>query len=57
MKLKYVRVDSYDGEIHFILQNEPQVSENPQEPNLFDEIEAVKITKREAQRQLLLIHA
>lgn len=54
-KVKAVRVDSSDGETHYIIQDYwvPKSSKNIR---VFDEYELVKTTKKDAAKRLLVQH-
>jgi hypothetical protein len=54
-KLRVVRVDSPDGEIHYVLQESP-ILERSENAKDVDEVKVKKITKKEASKPLLLTH-
>ena len=52
-RLRARRVDSFDGEIHFVLE-EPQASEHSERFKDYDEAEIKKISRKEANKPLVL---
>jgi hypothetical protein len=54
-KFKAVRVNSPDGEAHYILP-ESLIFDRPEHSKDFDEVEIKKITKKDASKLLLITH-
>ena len=53
-RLRARKIDSANGELHFILE-EPQASEHSERFKDYSVVEIVKITRKEAAKQLVLL--
>ena len=53
-RVRLIRVDSPNGEIHFVLQ-EHQLSDRSENIKDFGEVDAKRITKKEATKPLILV--
>ena len=53
-RLRARKIDSANGELHFILE-EPQASEHSERFKDYSVVEIMKITRKEAAKQLVLL--